>query len=102
MKKIINGKMYNTETAKEVATWSNSYNFDDFNYCEETLYKKKTGEYFLYGMGGALSKYARLCGSNGSGGGSEFVPLSENEAKEWMERYADAEDYIAEFGEAEE
>lgn len=102
MKKIINGKMYNTETAKEVATWSNSYNFGDFNYCEETLYKKKTGEYFLYGMGGALSKYARSCGSNGSSGGSEFVPLSENEAKEWMERYADAEDYIAEFGEVEE
>ena len=23
MKKIINGKMYNTETAKEVVTWSN-------------------------------------------------------------------------------
>mgnify|MGYP000436735555 FL=1 len=56
----------------------------------------------MYGMGGALSKYAKSCGSNESSGGSEFIPLSENEAKEWMERYADAEDYIAEFGEVEE
>lgn len=102
MKKIINGKMYNTGTAKEIARWENCYPSCDFRYCEETLYKKKTGEYFLYGMGGALSKYARSCGSNGSSGGSEFVPLSENEAKEWMEHNADADDYVTEFGEVEE
>lgn len=101
MKKIINGKMYNTEIAKEIATWNNSYNRGDFNYCEETLYKKKTGEYFLYGEGGALSRYARSCGSSGSCGGSEFIPFSKTEAKEWMESNADADDYIAEFGEVE-
>lgn len=101
MKKIIDGKLYNTETAKKIATWSNTYGHGDFKYCEETLFKKKTGEYFLYGEGGALSKYARSCGNN-SCGGNEFIPLSENEAKEWMEIHADADDYIAEFGEVEE
>ena len=102
MKKIINGKMYNTETAKKVATWDNGYPYGDFHYCEETLYKKKTGEYFFYGEGGPLSKYARSCGNDDWCGGDEFVPLSENEAREWMEKNADADDYIAEFGEVEE
>ena len=45
MKKIINGRKYDTETAKEIGYWSNGYPCSDFNHCEETLYLKKTGEY---------------------------------------------------------
>ena len=56
MKKIINGRKYDTETAKEIGYWSNGYPCSDFNHCEETLYLKKTGEYFLYGEGGALTE----------------------------------------------
>lgn len=53
MKKIIDGKMYNTETAKECGTWDNcEYGF---NRVEETLYRKKTGEFFIHGEGGANS-----------------------------------------------
>ena len=55
MKKIINHKMYNTETAERLASSSNGYGYDDFRYMEEQLYRKKTGEFFLYGEGGALS-----------------------------------------------
>lgn len=102
MKKIISGKMYNTETAKKVVAWDNGYACGDFSHYEETLYKKKTGEYFLYGEGGPSSKYARPCGMNEWCGGDEFIPLSENEAREWMEKKADADDYIEEFGEVEE
>lgn len=72
MKKIINGRKYDTETAKEIGYWSNGYPCSDFNHCEETLYLKKTGEYFLYGEGGALTEYARsVCG--GSTGGSRIM-----------------------------
>lgn len=41
MKKIINGKSYNTETAIKCGSWANSNNFRDFDYVEETLYRKK-------------------------------------------------------------
>ena len=47
MKKIINGKMYNTETAKEIGSWNNGRYRSDFYYVGETLYKKKTGELFV-------------------------------------------------------
>ena len=57
MKTIINGRMYDTETAEKIAGWDNGIYGRDFRSCEETLYKKKTGEYFIYGSGGADSKY---------------------------------------------
>lgn len=41
MKKIINGRKYDTETAKEVGFFSNEYPCGDFNWCQETLYKRK-------------------------------------------------------------
>lgn len=45
--------MYNTESATTVAEWCNNLPRSEFDYCEETLYRKRTGEYFLYGEGGA-------------------------------------------------
>lgn len=52
MKKIINGKMYNTETATELGDFWNGLSTSDFRNLSETLYRKKNGEFFLYGQGG--------------------------------------------------
>lgn len=46
MKKIINGKMYNTETAEFIDSYESGYP-KDFAYVYEALYRKKTGEFFL-------------------------------------------------------
>ena len=58
LKKIINGKVYDIGTAEHVGEWSNEHYTNDSNYCSEDLYRKKTGEFFLHGVGGAYSKYA--------------------------------------------
>ena len=84
MKKVINGKLYNTETAEEVASWTNGYTTQDFNYCEETLYRTKNGNYFLHGFGGALSKYA-VPVPGGTGGEHKIIPLDKDGVIEWME-----------------
>lgn len=102
MKQIINGKKYNTETAKEMGCWSNNYSYGDFNYCEESLYRKKTGEYFLYGVGGAMSKYSQSCGQNTWSGGSEIMPMTESEARDWAEKHLTADEYEEIFGKVEE
>lgn len=99
MKKIINGKMYNTGTAKPIYLYTNGLPESDFNSCKEFLYRKTTGEYFLHGWGGAMSKYSEQCGSNTWSGGEEITPLTEEEAKLWTELHADADTYIEEFGE---
>lgn len=101
MKKIINGKCYNTETAQELATYSNGLGRRDFSHYEETLYRTKKGAYFLYGMGGPASKYS-VADGNGWSGGSDIRVLTEAGARAWMEKYADAEDYEKAFGAVEE
>ena len=45
MKKIINNKLYNTQTATMLASYDNHCLPNDFHYVEETLYRKKTGEF---------------------------------------------------------
>lgn len=102
MKKIISGRMYNTETATLVAEWSNACGVRDFNYCAETLYRKRGGEYFLHGKGGAASKYARSSGQNVWSGGEQIIPLSYDNACQWAEEHLDADEYEAEFGEVPE
>lgn len=96
MKKIINGKVYDTSTAECVARWDNDYPVRDFHYCMEELYRKKTGEYFLYGEGGPMSKYAVWQGNSGSGG-ERISPLTYDEATEWAERL-DGDKYEEIFG----
>lgn len=101
MKKIINGRKYDTDTAKCLADWESGYGHGDFRYVEEQLYRKKTGEFFLYGEGGAMTEYAESYG-NETYGGEKIIPLTESEAKEWAESRLDCDDYESIFGPVEE
>ena len=103
MRKIIKGRMYDTETAEEIASAYSRANRGDFRWFEETLYRKKTGEFFLYGEGGPLTKYAEV-GENGreKWSGEKFIPLDIEEAKRWCEKEIDVSEYIELFGEVEE
>lgn len=98
MKKIISGKQYNTETAKEVGSWANAGNWRDVNHAEETLYLKKTGEYFLFGEGGPASKYAEPVGSNSWTSGCRIMPMTWEEARSWAEKHLSTDDYEDAFG----
>lgn len=102
MKKIINGKVYDTETAKRLGEYEPNPYRSDFHYFCETLYKKKTGEFFLYGEGNAASKYSKSCGQNEWCGGERIEPLTFTEAQKWAEDHMDGEDYCAIFGEPDE
>ncbi len=101
MKKIINGKKYDTETAIEIAQYWNHLSPTDFANLYEKLYRKKTGEYFLFGEGGPMTKYAKSCGSNSWCSGKAIIPLTLKEAKEWVEEYENSS-YEEIFGETEE
>lgn len=100
MKKIINGKLYDTEKATEVAEWSDGA-VNDFRYIEETLYRKRTGEYFLYCYGGPMTRYSERVG-DAYGYGAEIIPLSYEDACSWGEDHMDADAWQDEFGPAED
>jgi hypothetical protein len=101
MRKVINGRTYNTETSKRIGAWDNGHYTNDFEYCSEDLYRNTKGAYFLHGEGGALSKYATRSG-NGSGWGEEIIPMTAQEAQEWAEERLDGEAVEAAFGIQEE
>lgn len=98
MKKIIDGKLYSTETAKALGSYWNGLSDRDFNHINETLYRKKTGEYFLYGEGGPMTKYAESIGQNEWSGGEEIIPLSVESARKWAEDKLTADEYEKIFG----
>lgn len=102
MKKIIKNKVYDTETAKRIGEYEPNPYRSDFHWFCETLYQKKTGEFFLHGEGNAASRYSKSCGQNEWCGSEKIIPLSYEEARGWVEKHLDADDYIAVFGEPEE
>lgn len=102
MKKVIDGRIYDTDKAEQIGTWWSSQDVRSFTHCEETLYRKRTGEYFLYGWGGPQSKYSRAVGQNEWSGGEKIEPLTSEEARRWAEEHLDADDYQKEFGEVAE
>ena len=97
MKKIINGKLYDTTTAQLVGSWDNNMG-GTFDFAAESLYRKRTGEFFLHGKGGARSRYATHCGNDSWGSGEAIIPLTWEAARQWAEEHLDADEYQAAFG----
>lgn len=95
MKKIINGKLYDTDKARYLGGDSAG---DGFSSWSEELYQKRTGEFFLYGEGGPMTKYAETVSGNTWTGGEKIMPLSLDAARQWAEEHLSADDYAEIFG----
>ena len=102
MKKVIGGKLYNTDSAKRLGFWSNGLGYGDLNRCEEILYQTRSGAYFIYGAGGPMSRYSRSVGQNQWSGSQHIEPVDFDTAKKWAEEKLDADEYISIFGLPEE
>jgi len=85
MKQVIDGKVYNTETATKIANWWNGCGYGDLDYCAESLYRTKKGQFFTAGDGGPRSKYSESTGQNSWSGGEGIELLSESAALAWCE-----------------
>lgn len=101
MKKIINGKKYDTETARLIAQKEADCYPSDFRYYVEKLYQKKTKEYFLYAEGNPLSPYGKAY-ANGWVYSEQIIPYTEEEAKAWAVENMNVNEYEELFGEVEE
>ena len=97
VKRIIDGKLYNTETAKCIA----SITVEDYciGSCSESLYIKNTGEWFRFitNLGSDFQG-----GGNCRGKGYDIEPYSEEQVKGWLIAYDFVDQYIEYFGELEE
>lgn len=97
MKKIIKGKRYDTETAERLGSYTHGGR-RDFSHYSEDLYRKRTGEFFIYGEGGPASKYAEQLGLREWTDGEALIPLSYEEAQTWVEEHLEVDDYVSIFG----
>ena len=97
MKKYIEGKRYDTDTAKCLVSLYENMG-DTLNQVEESLYVKTSGEYFLHGRGGPNSRYREFTGPNSWTGGERLIRISLNDARGWVERNFDGETYEKIFG----
>ena len=85
MRKIINGRRYDTATAKLVGEYETGY-IGDFDWVAEKLYLKATGEFFLAGKGGARTRWSTRT-IDGYASGDGILPLTLEEAREWAEEH---------------
>lgn len=84
MKQVIYGKLYDTEKASELASWSNGYSSQDGRWVEETLYRTVKGNYFIFGRGGWLSRYVEHDEFFSDCNGCEIRPVTKYEAAAWV------------------
>lgn len=101
MKQIINGKLYNTDTAKKIGEFESDYPKDSFRFFSETLYQKQNGEYFLFGQGQAESKYGKKT-PQGKISWAKIKPLSYEQSYQWALKNLSADEFMQNFGEVEE
>ena len=87
MRKIINGKTYNTDTANRIAVKEYGDSTNDLYYSERALYQKKNGEYFIHSWGGAGTIYATAKENGWTGAGEVIEPVSVEEAEEFIAKY---------------
>jgi hypothetical protein len=87
MEKIIKNHRYNTESATKIGSTDAGHEFGHNEFYTETLYKKKTGEYFLHGDGDANSKYPV----------EKITPITEAEATTWIEENVTVEEKVEEI-----
>lgn len=97
MKKILNGKRFDTETAIVVGSADYGYS-GDFSAWKATLYKTpRSGAYFLAGEGGPMTIFARHHSDGSRSGGSNLIPLDDASALDWAEQHLTADEIEAGF-----
>ena len=98
MKKVINGRVYDTATAKKLAV--HEVGSPEYaSWYKETLYQKRTNELFLHGVGNSASPYGVPHPNSLFGAPAENIkPLTWSDANDWGEANLELKTYEEIFG----
>ena len=85
MRKVVKGKVVDTERMQKLAEVRFG-NLADYNYVWETLfYDPESKLFYLYGRGGAASRYAEAVGVNQWSEGEKLMKITKGLALQWLE-----------------
>ena len=99
MRRVIDGKIYDTETAALLHCWDNGNN-DRFHFRTKALYRTPKDRYFLVHEGGAMTDMAKQVDSNNVSGSEAMEVLDRAEAIRFLEMHDGSEVLIKEFSDA--
>lgn len=97
MKKVIKGAVCDTETATKIGSCDHDI-IDHLHWWSETLYRTKSGRYFIHGEGGPASRYSIADGDAHWKSGEQINVISRKAAEEWAEEHLSGDEYEAAFG----
>ena len=92
MKRIKNGRMYDTDDATLVGSYVETNEKESASFTEQ-LYVKRNGEFFLCVHGGANTIYANVLSVTQRFDGGGIIPIGPMEAYRWVEMYLCGEEY---------
>jgi hypothetical protein len=97
MKKIIQGFRWDTDKADKVCDIREGYAAGDFRRINAALYcTKRAKRFFIAGEGGPMTMFAKNVDQNSWSGSSGIIPISNEDARGYAEKYADT-DVIKKF-----
>lgn len=97
MRQVIDGKLYDTETAEQLHDWDNGRFGNDFRRRSKTLYRTSKGGLFLHHDGGPMTDMAVSVGSSGYGGSESIEPISERDAIRFLESHGGTDVLLERF-----
>lgn len=104
MRKIIDGRTYDTATADklcEISDVGQTFPSSDYRWERTSLYRSPKGRFFIAGSSGPLARWA-IPVRGGKGEGSGLKLIDESEARTLIEQHADHATYVTAFGEPDE
>jgi len=85
MKKVVKGRIIDTDKMVKVSEVRFG-NVTDYNYVWETLYfDPESKSFYLYGRGGAASRYAEAVGVNQWSEGEKLMKITKGLTLQWLE-----------------
>ena len=80
MRKVIDGKCYDTATAEQVYRHDNGIGPHDFRFRAKTLFLTRNGRWFLFHEGGPMTDMAQPSGGNGYCAGQDIEAIADDDA----------------------
>lgn len=98
MKKIIKNKVYDTDTAQLIKQADHPNITNGEGSCKQSLYRKKTGDYFLFVDGARTDVFHNLAlDNNAHDRESHIYPLTYEQARAWAESEMTADEWLENF-----
>lgn len=99
MKRIINGKIYDTQTAELICELRTRFYRRDLPFLETALYRSPQGQYFLLGEGGPESiMWVESEGKSSWSGGQDLKLIEAEDAQQHAENANLSEDQMITAG----